>query len=83
MGLILFLSIALQSQSLPGNPGKETFEAVCSRCHSPEAVIGKHKTRAEWTSKVTEMLQEQDDVSSEERNIIIDYLAKSFPAVSQ
>jgi competence protein ComEA len=38
-----------------------------------------HKTKAEWKSKVTEMLQEQD-VSESDRTAIIDYLARSFPA---
>jgi competence protein ComEA len=68
------------AQALPDNPGKETFETTCSLCHSPLAVAGMHKTKAEWRSKVTEMLQEQSDVSTADRNTIIDYLAKSFPA---
>jgi competence protein ComEA len=38
-----------------------------------------HKTKAEWKSKVTEMLQEQD-VSDSDRTAIIEYLARSFPA---
>ena len=38
-----------------------------------------HKTKAEWKSKVTEMLQEQD-VSESDRTAIIDYLARSVPA---
>jgi competence protein ComEA len=38
-----------------------------------------HKTKAEWKSKVTEMLQEQD-VSDSDRTAIIDYLSRSFPA---
>jgi competence protein ComEA len=68
------------AQTLPDGPGKETFESVCSVCHSPVAVIGLHKTKAEWKSKVTEMLQEQTDVPESDRNSIIEYLARSFPA---
>ena len=75
---LLFCSIAL-AQTLPDGPGKQTFEDTCSLCHSPTAVIGMHKTKAEWKSKVTEMLQEQD-VSESDRTAIIDYLARSFPA---
>jgi competence protein ComEA len=66
------------AQTLPDGPGKQTFEDTCSLCHSPTAVIGMHKTKAEWKSKVTEMLQEQD-VSDSDRTAIIDYLARSFP----
>ena len=75
---LLVCSIAL-AQTLPDGPGKQTFEDTCSLCHSPAAVIGMHKTKAEWKSKVTEMLQEQD-VSDSDRTAIIDYLFRSFPA---
>jgi competence protein ComEA len=67
------------AQTLPDGPGKQTFEDTCSLCHSPTAVISMHKTKAEWKSKVTEMLQEQD-VSDSDRTAIIEYLARSFPA---
>jgi mono/diheme cytochrome c family protein len=70
------------AQSLPDGPGKETFERVCSACHSPEAVIGLHKTKAEWKSKVTEMLQEATDVPDADVTAIVDYLAKNFPPKS-
>ena len=72
-------SVAL-AQTLPDSPGKQTFEDTCSLCHSPTAVIGLHKTKAEWRSKVTEMLQEQTDVSDSDRTAIIEYLTHSFPA---
>ena len=75
---LLFCSLAL-AQTLPDGPSKQTFEDTCSLCHSPTAVTGMHKTKAEWKSKVTEMLQEQD-VSESDRTAIIDYLARSFPA---
>lgn len=76
--VLLFSSIAL-AQTLPDGPGKQTFEDTCSLCHSPTTVIGMHKTKAEWKSKVTEMLQEQD-VSDSDRTAIIEYLFLSFPA---
>jgi competence protein ComEA len=76
---VLLLSSVALAQTLPGGPGKQTFEDTCSLCHSPTAVIGMHKTKAEWNSKVTEMLQGQD-VSESDRTAIIDYLSRSFPA---
>jgi competence protein ComEA len=76
---VLLLSSVGLAQTLPEGPSKQTFEDTCSLCHSPTAVIGMHKTKAEWKSKVTEMLQEQD-VSDSDRTAIIDYLSRSFPA---
>ena len=67
------------AQSLPDGPGRELFQTICSECHEPTKVIGQHKTRAEWQSKVIEMLQENPDVTQQEREIIVNYLAASFP----
>jgi competence protein ComEA len=67
------------AQSLPDGPGRELFETICSECHEPTKVIGQHKSREEWQAKVTEMLQEDQDVTQQEREIIVNYLAASFP----
>jgi len=40
--------------------------------------MGKQWTREQWTSKVTEMLQEEPDVTREERAAIVDYLTANF-----
>jgi competence protein ComEA len=80
---LLGLTIALGAgaQTLPDGPGKETFEMVCSMCHSPTAVIGKQGSRQWWQSKVTEMLQESTDIPASDVDTIIAYLAKNFPIV--
>jgi competence ComEA-like helix-hairpin-helix protein len=70
--------LARPTQSLPDGPGKETFESVCSLCHSPTAPMGKQWTKAQWESKVIEMLQEEPDVTTAERAAIIEYLAANF-----
>jgi competence protein ComEA len=73
--------IGLSGQTLPDGPGKETFQMVCSMCHSPDAVIGKQGSKQWWQSKVTEMLQEVTDVPSSDVDPIVGYLAKNFPIV--
>ena len=40
--------------------------------------MGKQWSRAEWELKVTEMLQEEPDVTREERAVIVEYLAANF-----
>jgi len=66
------------SPPLPDGPGKDTFASVCSLCHAPTTPFGKQWTRQEWEAKVTEMLQEEPDVTREERAEIITYLAANF-----
>ena len=79
--LSILLYIPLGAQTLPDGPGKETFQMVCSMCHSPTAVIGKQGTKQWWRAKVTEMLQEVTDVPDADVDAIVSYLAKNFPIV--
>jgi cytochrome c5 len=65
--------------ALPEGPGKELVEAVCTACHTLERVVAKRATKAEWQDKVLEMLQEDPDITQQERDQIVEYLAKAFP----
>jgi competence protein ComEA len=81
-GFILCLvAVGACAQTLPDGPGKETFQMVCSMCHSPTAVIGQQGTKQWWQAKVTEMLQEVTDVPDSDVDTIVYYLAKNFPVV--
>lgn len=77
-GLALWACTAA-AQNLPDNPGRELFETICTECHTTDRVAGQQKTRAEWQLKVTEMLQEDQDVTQAERDTIVNYLAATFP----
>jgi len=63
---------------LPDGPGKSTYESVCSLCHPAGAPAGKQWTREQWELKVIEMLQEEPDVTADERKQIVDYLTSVF-----
>jgi hypothetical protein len=87
LGLILMIAAvagttAAQSPPpvLPEGPGKSLVEAVCTACHSLERVVAKRATKAEWQDKVLEMLQEDPDITQQERDQIVEYLAKNFPS---
>ena len=81
--LLAGLAVIVAGQSappaLPEGPGKELVEAVCTECHTLERVVAKRATKAEWQDKVLEMLQEDPDVTQQERDKIVEYLAKNFP----
>jgi competence protein ComEA len=79
--MLCFFAMGACAQALPDGPGKETFQMVCSMCHSPTAVIGQQGTRQWWQAKVTEMLQEVTDVPDSDVDTIVNYLSKNFPVV--
>ena len=67
------------AQTLPEGPGKELVEVICTACHDANRIVAKQGTKADWQAKVLEMLQECPDVAQDERDRIVEYLAKSFP----
>jgi competence protein ComEA len=77
---LLAMALCAPAQTLPEGPGKQLVEAICSSCHSTERIEDKRWTKPQWQDKVLEMLQEEPDVTQAEREQIVDYLAKSFPA---
>ena len=78
--LLLAMALCAPAQSLPEGPGKQLVEAICSSCHSTERIEDKRWTKPQWQDKVLEMLQEEPDVTQAEREQIVEYLAKNFPA---
>jgi competence protein ComEA len=80
LGTLLVMAPCAPAQSLPEGSGKDLVEAICSACHTTERIAAKRLTRPQWQDKVLEMLQEDPDVTQPERDRIVDYLVKSFPA---
>ena len=68
------------AQDLPDGPDKALVEAICSECHTTERIAAQHLTKPQWADKVLEMLQEAPDVKQSERDRIVEYLVKNFPA---
>ena len=68
------------AEGLPEGPGKNLVEAICSECHATDRIAAQQLTKPQWADKVLEMLQEAPDVKQSERDKIVEYLAKTFPA---
>ena len=73
-------ALTSNAQALPDGPEKALVEALCSSCHDTERIATQHLTKPQWEAKVLEMLQEEPDVTQPERDKIVAYLAKNFPA---
>jgi cytochrome c5 len=63
---------------LPEGPGKATMQKICSGCHAPEIVLGRHETKEGWEQIVSSMVDKGANGTDDEFNTIIDYLAANF-----
>ena len=73
-------ALSSRAEGLPDGPDKGLVEAICSECHTTERIATQQLTKSQWADKVLEMLQEAPDVKQSERDRIVEYLAKNFPA---
>jgi mono/diheme cytochrome c family protein len=68
-----------KGQQLPEGQGKATTQKICSGCHAPEIVLGKHETKERWVQIVTDMVNKGANGTDDEFNEVINYLAAHFP----
>ena len=62
----------------PNGQGKQTFLTTCSKCHSPENVIGHGQDANGWTNVVLQMIQNGAQGTNEQFGAIVYYLSKHF-----
>lgn len=62
----------------PNGQGKQTFLTTCSKCHSPDNVIGHGQDANGWTNTVLQMIQNGAQGTNEQFGAIVYYLSKHF-----
>ena len=63
---------------LPEGQGKAAVQKICSGCHAPEIVMGRHESKDGWSQIVSNMVDKGANGTDDEFNQIIDYLAAHF-----
>lgn len=64
--------------SLPDAPGKDVVQRVCGACHPATVVLGKGRTRDEWSQTVASMISRGAKGSPDDFSTITDYLSKNL-----
>ena len=83
---ILCLAFALPSDetALPPGEGQAIVQQKCASCHALKVVTGKRASRQQWSTIVDQMVTRGADVSDDDIDPLLDYLARNFgPATGQ
>jgi competence protein ComEA len=83
---ILYLAFVLASDqnTLPPGEGQAIVQQKCVSCHALKVVTGKKASRQQWSTTVDQMITRGADVSEDDVETLVDYLAKNFgPAPGQ
>jgi len=86
---LLFVVAASALSACGGASGEPTEEPVsvdggtllqerCTECHGLERTTSVQKTRAEWESTVTRMVNRGAELSEAEKMVLVDYLAETY-----
>jgi competence ComEA-like helix-hairpin-helix protein len=76
--LALYLAVAPKT-SLPPGKGKAIVAKTCVNCHALKVVTSKRATREQWAALVDQMVSRGADLTDDEIDIVVSYLAKNFP----
>jgi glucose dehydrogenase len=68
-----------ESDDLPAGEGRATVIAVCTKCHGPSNFSTLHMSRTAWEAEVDDMKDKGATGTSDDFQIVIDYLARNFP----
>lgn len=63
---------------LPEGPGKTVIQTACAQCHGVDVATNQPRSREEWTDVVSRMVGNGAQLSDDDYNRVIDYLAKHY-----
>jgi mono/diheme cytochrome c family protein len=62
----------------PAGPGLAIIKERCSVCHTTASVFNQHRAPDDWAATVQLMVDRGAELSPDETNIVIDYLANNY-----
>ena len=84
LGFVLAGQVSI-AQQLPAGPGADLMKSRCMTCHESDIITSQKLSAAGWTNSVNKMVRWGAQVTTEERDVLVPYLAAHFaprPVVS-
>ena len=66
------------TSSAGSSDGQTLMQERCSVCHSTERITSAHKTTDQWATTVERMISHGAQLSTQEQQTLIDYLAANY-----
>ena len=71
------------SAAMPDGAGKAVVQKQCALCHALTVVTAKHASRKEWEQVVNQMVSRGADLTDDEIDTVIEYLARNYGPLDQ
>ena len=79
----LTIGACAHAQELPEGRGKATVQTACGQCHSLDVVVSQPRSREDWTEVVARMVGNGAQLSDDDYNLVIEYLAAHLGPANQ
>ncbi len=80
---MLTVFASARADELPDGKGKALVRTACSQCHSADLLLDQPRSREGWTDVVSQMVGNGAQLSDDDFNVVIDYLATNLGPASQ
>ena len=80
---MLTIATSARTQELPEAPGKALVQSACTQCHGIDVIVRQPRSREDWTEVVSRMIGNGAQLSDEDYNQVIQYLAINLGPASQ
>ena len=77
--LMVFVVAACSTDSSAPMEGQSVLERQCVECHNLSRVRSAGQTREEWSRTIDRMIALGAELTSEEREVLLDYLEATYP----
>lgn len=74
---------AAGTPAMPDGAGKPIVQRACTACHALTVVTSKHASQKEWDQVVNQMVSRGADLTDDEIDTVIEYLAKNYGPLDQ
>jgi cytochrome c5 len=75
---VVLASQIVSSQTLPPGPGAEVFKSRCVICHEADIITSQKLSLTGWTNSINKMVRWGSQITAEEREVLLPYLAQHF-----
>ncbi|MGZ6338592.1 MAG: helix-hairpin-helix domain-containing protein [Bdellovibrionota bacterium] len=82
LSLLALSASTVRAEDFPEGPGKVIIMRSCGKCHSTDQIARQQKTEENWQATVVRMAGRGADVTTDEVNVVVKYLAANFLKVA-
>jgi mono/diheme cytochrome c family protein len=79
--MLLVGALAARADDFPPGDAHDIVAKACTQCHVGAQVTSQHKTADQWADTVNQMISNGAQVSDDDFDKVVAYLAKNFGPV--